>query len=100
MNKHTLSTSLLFPRQCSDGVSLAHSDSDGGYMDMNKEEGGQFVATKELSYADIEPAVYETSHMPAGVIHLLLLCGHVTTWYKQEVVFWWKKNRIFQAFSD
>ncbi|KAF7643613.1 hypothetical protein LDENG_00236530, partial [Lucifuga dentata] len=38
------------------------SDSDGGYMDMNKEEGIQYVAMKELSYADIEPAMYETLH--------------------------------------
>ncbi|XP_036975291.1 platelet-derived growth factor receptor beta-like isoform X2 [Acanthopagrus latus] len=38
------------------------SDSDGGYMDMNKEESAQYVAMKELSYADIEPAVYETPY--------------------------------------
>ncbi|XP_073336235.1 platelet-derived growth factor receptor beta-like [Pagrus major] len=38
------------------------SDSDGGYMDMNKEENAQYVAMKELSYADIEPAVYETPY--------------------------------------
>lgn len=41
------------------------SDSDGGYMDMNKEESVQYVAMKELSYADIEPAVYETPYTPA-----------------------------------
>ncbi|KAM3869024.1 platelet-derived growth factor receptor beta-like [Diretmus argenteus] len=40
----------------------AKSDSDGGYMDMNKEEGVQNVAMQELSYADIEPAVYETPY--------------------------------------
>ncbi|XP_076606843.1 platelet-derived growth factor receptor beta-like isoform X2 [Chaetodon auriga] len=40
------------------------SDSDGGYMDMNKEENVQYVAMKELSYADIEPAVYETPYAP------------------------------------
>nr|XP_046266477.1 platelet-derived growth factor receptor beta-like isoform X2 [Scatophagus argus] len=40
------------------------SDSDGGYMDMNKEESVQYVAMKELSYADIEPAVYETPYTP------------------------------------
>ncbi|KAM9348691.1 platelet-derived growth factor receptor beta-like [Symphorus nematophorus] len=40
------------------------SDSDGGYMDMNKEDGTQYVAMKELSYADIEPAVYETPYTP------------------------------------
>ncbi|KAE8287831.1 Platelet-derived growth factor receptor beta [Larimichthys crocea] len=39
------------------------SDSDGGYMDMNKES-AQYVAMKELSYADIEPAVYETPYTP------------------------------------
>ncbi|XP_051250735.1 platelet-derived growth factor receptor beta isoform X2 [Dicentrarchus labrax] len=38
------------------------SDSDGGYMDMNKEESLQYVAMKELSYADIEPALYETQY--------------------------------------
>ncbi|XP_070773133.1 platelet-derived growth factor receptor beta-like [Enoplosus armatus] len=40
------------------------SDSDGGYMDMNKEESVQYVAMKELNYADIEPAVYETPYTP------------------------------------
>lgn len=42
------------------------SDSDGGYMDMNKEESAQYVAMKELSYADIEPAVYETPYTAPG----------------------------------
>ncbi|XP_028450631.1 platelet-derived growth factor receptor beta [Perca flavescens] len=42
----------------------AHSDGDGGYMDMNKEESVQYVAMKELSYADIEPADYETPCTP------------------------------------
>uniref|UniRef100_UPI003AAA5F97 platelet-derived growth factor receptor beta-like n=1 Tax=Centroberyx gerrardi TaxID=166262 RepID=UPI003AAA5F97 len=42
----------------------AKSDSDGGYMDMNKEEAVQYVAMQELSYADIEPAVYETPYTP------------------------------------
>lgn len=37
-----------------------HTKSDGGYMDMNKEESIQYVAMKELSYVDIEPAPYET----------------------------------------
>ncbi|CAK6981358.1 platelet-derived growth factor receptor beta-like [Scomber scombrus] len=41
------------------------SDADGGYMDMNKEENAQYVAMKELSYADIEPAVYETPYKPS-----------------------------------
>ncbi|XP_029956302.1 platelet-derived growth factor receptor beta-like [Salarias fasciatus] len=41
------------------------SGSDGGYMDMNKEESVQYVAMKELNYADIEPAVYETPDTPA-----------------------------------
>ncbi|XP_074484711.1 platelet-derived growth factor receptor beta-like [Sebastes fasciatus] len=40
------------------------SESDGGYMDMNKEESVQYVAMKELNYADIEPAVYETPYTP------------------------------------
>ncbi|XP_032365064.1 platelet-derived growth factor receptor beta [Etheostoma spectabile] len=40
------------------------SDSDGGYMDMNKEESVEYVAMKELSYADIQPAVYETPCTP------------------------------------
>uniref|UniRef100_A0A3Q3Q6T5 receptor protein-tyrosine kinase n=1 Tax=Monopterus albus TaxID=43700 RepID=A0A3Q3Q6T5_MONAL len=38
------------------------SDSDGGYMDMNKEESDQYLAMQELSYADIEPVVYETPY--------------------------------------
>ncbi|XP_018517468.1 platelet-derived growth factor receptor beta isoform X2 [Lates calcarifer] len=42
----------------------AKSDSDGGYMDMNKEESAQYVAMQELRYADIEPAVYETPYTP------------------------------------
>lgn len=45
---------------------LIHSDNDGGYIDMNKEESAQYVAMKELSYADIEPAVYETPYTPSG----------------------------------
>ncbi|KAG7237496.1 hypothetical protein INR49_032245 [Caranx melampygus] len=42
------------------------SDSDGGYMHMNKakEDSAQYVAMQELSYADIEPAVYETPYIP------------------------------------
>ncbi|XP_054873354.1 platelet-derived growth factor receptor beta-like isoform X2 [Amphiprion ocellaris] len=40
-------------------------DSDGGYMDMTKEENIQYVTMKELSYADIQPAVYETLFTPA-----------------------------------
>ncbi|KAL3970419.1 hypothetical protein ACER0C_025938 [Sarotherodon galilaeus] len=47
------------------GDTQTKSDSDGGYMDMNKEESAQYVAMKELSYADIEPAVYETPYTPA-----------------------------------
>ncbi|KAK2827899.1 hypothetical protein Q5P01_018933 [Channa striata] len=39
----------------------AKSDSDGGYMDMNK-EGAQYVAMQELSY--IEPAAYEALYTP------------------------------------
>uniref|UniRef100_A0A3Q3XB02 receptor protein-tyrosine kinase n=1 Tax=Mola mola TaxID=94237 RepID=A0A3Q3XB02_MOLML len=42
------------------------SDTDGGYMDMNKEERIQYVTMKELSYADIEPAVYETPYTPTA----------------------------------
>ncbi|XP_034538772.1 platelet-derived growth factor receptor beta-like isoform X2 [Notolabrus celidotus] len=44
------------------GDSQTKSDSDGGYMDMNKEESAHYVAMKELSYVEIEPAVYETPH--------------------------------------
>lgn len=43
------------------------SDADGGYMDMNKEESVQYVTMKELSFADIKPAVYETPYTAAGV---------------------------------
>lgn len=35
-------------------------------MDMNKEESVQYVTMKELSYADIEPAVYETPYTAGG----------------------------------
>lgn len=35
-------------------------------MDMNKEDRVQYVAMQQLSYADIEPAVYEASYTPAG----------------------------------
>ncbi|XP_034436885.1 platelet-derived growth factor receptor beta [Hippoglossus hippoglossus] len=39
------------------------SDSDGGYMDMNKERGSaQNVAMNDLSYADIELAPNESPH--------------------------------------
>uniref|UniRef100_A0A3P8RY71 receptor protein-tyrosine kinase n=1 Tax=Amphiprion percula TaxID=161767 RepID=A0A3P8RY71_AMPPE len=41
-------------------------DSDGGYMDMTKEENIQYVTMKELSYADIQPAVYETIYPESG----------------------------------
>ncbi|XP_051793851.1 platelet-derived growth factor receptor beta-like isoform X2 [Acanthochromis polyacanthus] len=41
-----------------------NGDSDGGYMDMTKEENVQYVAMKELSYADIQPDVYETPFTP------------------------------------
>ncbi|XP_029375893.1 platelet-derived growth factor receptor beta-like isoform X2 [Echeneis naucrates] len=40
------------------------SDSDGGYMDMTKEESAQYIAMQELRYADNEPAVYETLYAP------------------------------------
>ncbi|XP_029924287.1 platelet-derived growth factor receptor beta-like isoform X2 [Myripristis murdjan] len=53
-NKHTFLQS---------DATQAKSDSDGGYMDMNKEEAVQYVAMQELSYADIEPAVYETPYI-------------------------------------
>lgn len=33
---------------------------------MNKEERIQYVTMKELSYADIEPAVYETPYTPTA----------------------------------
>ncbi|XP_068187623.1 platelet-derived growth factor receptor beta-like isoform X2 [Antennarius striatus] len=53
-NKHTFLQSDVHKK----------SESDGGYMDMNKEESVQYVAMKELSYADIEPEVYETPYTP------------------------------------
>ncbi|XP_026166134.1 platelet-derived growth factor receptor beta-like isoform X2 [Mastacembelus armatus] len=40
------------------------SDCDGGYMDMNKEERVHYVTMQELSYADIEPVVYEAPYTP------------------------------------
>ncbi|XP_034406527.1 platelet-derived growth factor receptor beta-like isoform X3 [Cyclopterus lumpus] len=41
------------------------SYSDGGYMDMTKEDSVQYVAMKELSSADIQPPVYKTPYTPA-----------------------------------
>lgn len=35
-------------------------------MDMTKEESIQYVTMKELSYADIEPAVCETPYTAGG----------------------------------
>uniref|UniRef100_A0A3P9DGX2 receptor protein-tyrosine kinase n=1 Tax=Maylandia zebra TaxID=106582 RepID=A0A3P9DGX2_9CICH len=61
-NKHTF---LHGDTQTKRSVTHPH-DNDGGYIDMNKEESAQYVAMKELSYADIEPAVYETPYTPAG----------------------------------
>ncbi|XP_040006947.1 platelet-derived growth factor receptor beta-like [Xiphias gladius] len=40
------------------------SDSDGGYMDMNKEESAQYVAMQKLNYAITEATVYETPYTP------------------------------------
>lgn len=37
-------------------------------MDMNKEESVEYVTMTKLSYADIEPAVYETPYTPAGEV--------------------------------
>ncbi|XP_058504513.1 platelet-derived growth factor receptor beta-like [Solea solea] len=42
------------------------SNSDGGYMDMNKEECAQYVAMETLSYAHMEPPVYETPCVSSG----------------------------------
>ncbi|XP_056909690.1 platelet-derived growth factor receptor beta-like [Takifugu flavidus] len=49
------------------------SDADGGYMDMNKEESVEYVTMTKLSYADIEPAVYETPYTPADQQEAMLL---------------------------
>ncbi|XP_047463666.1 platelet-derived growth factor receptor beta-like [Mugil cephalus] len=43
----------------------AHSGSDGGYMDMAKEESAQYVTMKELRDTNIEPASPETSSCQA-----------------------------------
>ncbi|KAM7397381.1 hypothetical protein PAMA_005607 [Pampus argenteus] len=40
------------------------SDAGGGYMIMNKDKSVQYVSMQEHSYADIEPAVYETPYIP------------------------------------
>lgn len=48
------------------------SDADGGYMDMNKEESVEYVTMTKLSYADIEPALYETPYTPAGEVSRLV----------------------------
>lgn len=37
-------------------------------MDINKEESVEYVTMTKLSYADIEPAVYETPYTPAGEV--------------------------------
>ena len=37
-------------------------------MDMNKEENMQYVTMKQLSYADIEPAAYETPFTPTAEV--------------------------------
>ncbi|XP_061596461.1 platelet-derived growth factor receptor beta-like [Cololabis saira] len=44
------------------GDAPTRSDGDGGYMDMNKDNGGQYVAMKELSDTPIEATVYEVPH--------------------------------------
>ncbi|XP_039630251.1 platelet-derived growth factor receptor beta [Polypterus senegalus] len=40
------------------------SESDGGYMDMSKDDSTEYVAMQSdsIKYADIEPAVYETPY--------------------------------------
>uniref|UniRef100_A0A8C2Z0L1 receptor protein-tyrosine kinase n=1 Tax=Cyclopterus lumpus TaxID=8103 RepID=A0A8C2Z0L1_CYCLU len=48
------------------------SYSDGGYMDMTKEDSVQYVAMKELSSADIQPPVYKTPYTPQETPSLLL----------------------------
>lgn len=55
-------------------------------MDMNKEESLEYVTMTKLSYADIEPAVYETPYTPAGElsrcvspsVRLSACCNHVS----------------------
>ncbi|XP_062392796.1 platelet-derived growth factor receptor beta-like [Sardina pilchardus] len=48
------------------GTTQGKSESDGGYMDMTKEDSLEYVPMQELSdnikYADIEPSVYETPY--------------------------------------
>lgn len=42
------------------------SESDGGYMDMSKDEPSVYVAMQEqidaIKYADIQPSPYESSY--------------------------------------
>ncbi len=67
MHSHTQRNCILSLSLCTECEILSPcSDCDGGYMDMNKEEGAQYVAMKELSYADIELEVYETPYTPTG----------------------------------
>uniref|UniRef100_A0A3Q1D836 receptor protein-tyrosine kinase n=1 Tax=Amphiprion ocellaris TaxID=80972 RepID=A0A3Q1D836_AMPOC len=60
-NKHTFLQGDTVNRSVCLSVCL-----DGGYMDMTKEENIQYVTMKELSYADIQPAVYETIYPESG----------------------------------
>uniref|UniRef100_H3CQ90 receptor protein-tyrosine kinase n=1 Tax=Tetraodon nigroviridis TaxID=99883 RepID=H3CQ90_TETNG len=55
------------------GDKQTKSDADGGYMDMNKEESVEYVTRTKLSYADIEPAAYETPYTPADQREAMLL---------------------------
>ncbi|XP_056140614.1 platelet-derived growth factor receptor beta-like isoform X3 [Lampris incognitus] len=63
-NKHTFLQSNTSPQDKS-------SDTDGGYMDMNKEECVQYVTMQELGdqikYTEIEPAVYESLQIQPGL---------------------------------
>ncbi|KAA8577953.1 hypothetical protein FQN60_016860 [Etheostoma spectabile] len=61
-------------------LSLTFLDSDGGYMDMNKEESVEYVAMKELSYADIQPACVHRDLAARNVLvcegKLVKVCDH------------------------
>lgn len=58
---------LYFPVSiCAICCVFSCSESDGGYMDMTKEDSLEYVPMQELNdnikYADIEPSVYETPY--------------------------------------
>ncbi|XP_034034116.1 platelet-derived growth factor receptor beta-like [Thalassophryne amazonica] len=59
------------------------SDTDGGYMDMTKEDGAQYVAMQQLSSASVQPAMYETPYAHKGdiIVNVDAACDQFQTWF-------------------